>query len=135
MPALPYEPVACSTCMRIANETMPLGNRAMSCAAMIRPTPGVLSRSLYPADATRYKNTVSLVQFGERTLKWGAKNVLRKCADYSSRNGAVCNTPRHADERSPQQIISCERRISTSLWMDSFLPPKKRENTRLLTVL
>jgi hypothetical protein len=44
-PAAPYEPVTCSMCSRIARLIMPFGNRAVSCAAMMRPTPGVRRRS------------------------------------------------------------------------------------------
>ncbi|BDZ49483.1 hypothetical protein GCM10025867_17240 [Frondihabitans sucicola] len=43
-PAAPYEPVLCSTCSRKASESMPKGNRAVNCAAMIRATPGVFRR-------------------------------------------------------------------------------------------
>src|SRR6185437_7346347 len=34
-------------CVRNARESIPLGNLAVSCAAMMRPTPGVFSRSEY----------------------------------------------------------------------------------------
>ena len=44
-PAAPYEPVTCSMCSRIASEVIPLGKRAVSWAAMMRPTPGVRNRS------------------------------------------------------------------------------------------
>ena len=44
-PAAPYEPVTCSMCSRIARLVMPFGKRAVSCAAMMRPTPGVRRRS------------------------------------------------------------------------------------------
>ncbi len=44
-PAAPYEPVTCSMCSRIARLVIPLGKRAVSWAAMMRPTPGVRRRS------------------------------------------------------------------------------------------
>ena len=44
-PAAPYEPVTYSMCSRIARLVMPFGNRAVSCAAMMRATPGVRRRS------------------------------------------------------------------------------------------
>ncbi len=44
-PADPYDPVCCSTCSRIAKDIIPLGKRAVSWAAIMRPTPGVRRRS------------------------------------------------------------------------------------------
>jgi hypothetical protein len=45
MPAAAYESKMWFMCSRNPSEIMPLGNRAVSCAAMIRATPGVRSRS------------------------------------------------------------------------------------------
>ena len=43
--AAPKEPVCRSTCSRMARLVMPFGKRAVSCAAMMRATPGVRRRS------------------------------------------------------------------------------------------
>ena len=89
-PAAPYEPVCCSTCRRIARLVIPLGKRAVSCAAMMRATPEVRRSSRYPATPQRY-----------------------------SPGRGLGDTPRHADGALHRRIRCRNPRVASGLWMDA----------------
>src|SRR5690606_35360044 len=108
--------------MRMARLTMPLGSRATSCAAIMRPTPGVRRRSRYPATSEHYPGrTASRERTDAATRRDTPKGVLHRKSDVGGRPyRAACGRIREQGAQAAGTCGSDARSGAREPWKDPW---------------